>query len=253
MENSWFGGFAILLLGGNVGYLVGKNSNFDASRTPTENVTSRTRAVSHRSDTLNHAAVEKNRDRRNAEQIMHMPGRFARIQTLMDFYANLAPEQFAEEAKKLSSSGLSLQDSMTASDLLFGRWVETDPMAAMAYAITAERWNASRVFQNWASLDPASAAKYYVEHPREFAMMDTMASCSNVGGNLIVATEWVRQDPTAAFAWVNFWQAEAVRDSAATSNSADSQAELIKVAETIKNKVWLSETRFPLKLARPLS
>ena len=84
-------------------------------------------------------------------------------------------------------------------------------------------------------------------------MMDTMASCSNVGGNLIVATEWVRQDPTAAFAWVNFWQAEAVRGSATTSNSADSQAELIKVAETIKNKVWLSETRFPLKLARPLS
>ena len=139
-----------------------------------------------------------------------MPGNSTRIQALMDFYAELTPEQLAEEATKLD--GLPMGERMMASFLLFGRWAEVDPTAAMAFSNTmgmAGGFVRPTILQSWASVDPANAAKYYVANPREFAMMDMMGGgrgrgpMGGQGASSIIATEWARQDPAAALAWAN--------------------------------------------------
>ncbi|MEO8614150.1 MAG: hypothetical protein ABI600_03335, partial [Luteolibacter sp.] len=60
---------------------------------------------------------------------------------------------------------------------------------------------------SWASVDPANAAKYYTQNPREFAMMDMMGGgrgpMGGQGASSIIASEWARQDPAAAMAWAN--------------------------------------------------
>ena len=64
-----------------------------------------------------------------------------------------------------------------ASFLLFGRWAEVDPTAAMSFSNTmgfAGMFVRPTILQSWASVDPANAAKYYAENPREFAMMGMM-------------------------------------------------------------------------------
>lgn len=142
----------------------------------------------------------------STDQIARMPGNSTRIQALMDFYANLTPEQLAEEASQLD--GLPMGERMMASFLLFGRWAEVDPTAAMAFSNTmgmAGGFVRPTILQSWASVDPANAAKYYVANPREFAMMDMMGGgrgpMGGRGASSIIATEWARQDPAAALAW----------------------------------------------------
>jgi hypothetical protein len=127
----------------------------------------------------------------------------------MDFYAKLTPEQLAEEATQLD--GLPMGERMMASFLLFGRWAEVDPTAAMAFSNTmgmAGGFVRPTILQSWASVDPANAAKYYAENSREFAMMDMMGGgrrgpMGGQGASSIIATEWARQDPAAALAWAS--------------------------------------------------
>ena len=127
-----------------------------------------------------------------------MPGNSNRTQALLDFYAGLTPEQLAEEAGKLES--LPMNERMLASFLLFGRWAEVDPTAAMAFSSTmgmAGGFVRPTILQSWASVDPVNAAKYFAANPREFAMMDMMGG---QGASSIIASEWARQDPAAALA-----------------------------------------------------
>lgn len=134
-----------------------------------------------------------------------MPGNSDRIKALLDFYAGLTPAQLQEEAYKLES--LPMSERIMASFLLFGRWAEKDPQAAMAYSNKigfAGAFVRPTVLQSWASTDPANAAKYYASNPREFAMMGMMGGRGPGGGQsgaAIIASEWARQDPTAAMAW----------------------------------------------------
>jgi hypothetical protein len=97
-----------------------------------------------------------------------------------------------------------------ASFLLFGRWAETDATAAMAFSSTmgfAGAFVRPTILQSWASVDPVNAAQYYANNPREFAMMGMMGGGRGpMGGQSpasIIASEWARQDPTAALAWAN--------------------------------------------------
>jgi hypothetical protein len=55
-------------------------------------------------------------------------------------------------------------------------------------------------------VDPAGAAKYYTDNPRDFMMMGMMGGGRGpmgAGGASTIASEWARQDPSAAMAWAN--------------------------------------------------
>ena len=104
-----------------------------------------------------------------------------------------------------------MNERLMASFLLFGRWAEVDPTAAMAFSNTmgmAGGFVRPTILQSWASVDPENAAKYYTQNPREFAMMDMMGGrgggpMGGQGASSIIASEWARQDPVAAMAWAN--------------------------------------------------
>lgn len=145
---------------------------------------------------------------RTAEAARATTGHSARVQAMMDFYAGLTPEQLAEEAKKLDA--LPMNERMMASFMLFGRWAEVDPTAAMAFSNTmgaAGGFVRPTILQSWASVDPENAARYYAENPREFAMMGGMGGRGQNGAS-IIAGEWARQDPEAALAWASSLGAE---------------------------------------------
>ena len=173
-----------------------------------EESTLRTRS-STRPPTASSAESPKKSRASTTSQIAKMPGNSTRIQALMDFYSGLNPDQLAKEAGKLDA--LPMQERIMASILLFGRWAEVDPSAAMAFSNTMGMTGGfvrPTILQSWASVDPANAAKYYAANPREFAMMDMMGGggrgpMQGRGASSIIASEWARQDPAAALAWAS--------------------------------------------------
>ena len=212
MKNSWIFPVAALVVGAAGGYISGKSSDAGDGAASVEESAQRTRSSARPgSGSLTGETAKKNRPAKStADQIARMPGNSTRIQALMDFYGGLTPEQLADEATKLD--GLPMGERMMASFLLFGRWAEVDPTAAMAFSNTmgmAGGFVRPTILQSWASVDPANAAKYYESNPREFAMMDMMGGGRGRGpgggqsSSSIIASEWARQDPTAALAWAN--------------------------------------------------
>ncbi|MES2439260.1 MAG: hypothetical protein V4584_09335 [Verrucomicrobiota bacterium] len=205
MKNPWILPVAALVVGAAGGYISGKGSE-DGAKAPTaEEIAQRTRSAA-RPESSSGEATKKSRVA-NAEQISRMPGNSNRIQALLEFYEGLSAEQLAEEATKLD--GLPMNERIMASILLFGRWAEVDASAAMAFSNTmgfAGGFVRPTILQSWSSVDPAGAAKYYAENPREFAMMGMMGGRGGPmgggqGGASIIASEWARQDPAAAMAW----------------------------------------------------
>ena len=127
-----------------------------------------------------------------------------------------------------------MNERMLASFLLFGRWAEVDPTAAMAFSSTmgmAGGFVRPTILQSWASVDPVNAAKYFAANPREFAMMDMMGGgrgpMGGQGASSIIASEWARQDPAAALAWA---------DSLTTGKAAAMSAVVGEVAKTDPRK-----------------
>jgi hypothetical protein len=139
----------------------------------------------------------------NFEDIMREPGQTARLQSLMDYYADLDPTLFAEAAGKLDN--LPFSERMLAGYLLFSRWAEVDPVAALAHADSMGRGGfmvRPAILQSWASSDPQGAARYYEENPRDFAMMGGFGGRG--GGTSAagqIAAEWAKQDPQGALTW----------------------------------------------------
>ncbi len=206
MKTPWILPVAALAIGAAGGYISGKNtSDGGATATVTEQTTARGRASSR--GTLKGAANDPTKSARNSstEQIARMPGNTSRVQALLEFYSSLSAEQLAEEATKLD--GLPMNERMTASFLLFGRWAEVDPQAAMAFSQSmgmAGNFVRPTILQSWASVDPAGAAKFYQDNPREFATMGMFGRGGGGGqesGASIIASEWARQDPAGALAW----------------------------------------------------
>ncbi|MGL5019881.1 MAG: hypothetical protein ACRDBP_17225, partial [Luteolibacter sp.] len=208
-KNPWMLPVLALTVGAAGGYLSGKNSATGAGTAAAEESTQRTRSSSRSEGIASEPTAKKTRaSGTSTDQIARMPGNSTRVQALLDFYAGLTPEQLAEEATKLD--GLPMGERMMASFLLFGRWAEVDPTAAMAFSNTmgmAGGFVRPTILQSWASVDPANAAKYYTQNPREFAMMDMMGGGrgpgGGQGGSSIIAAEWARQDPAAALTWAN--------------------------------------------------
>ena len=204
MKNSWILPVATLAVGAAGGYISGKSSAPENATPALEESAQRSR-TSSRTDA---AAASSSRKARgaNTQEISRMPGNSTRIQALMDFYAGLSADQLAEEATKLDA--LPMNERIMASFLLFGRWAEVDPTAAMTFSSTmgfAGNFVRPTILQSWASTDPANAAKYYEENPREFMMMGMggrgRGPMGGQGGASIIASEWARQDPEGAMAW----------------------------------------------------
>lgn len=208
MKNPWFLPSAMLLLGAVGGFLSGRNTS-SAPDSADADVARPTRS-SQRSDASGNADGANKRVSRLAgmDEISRLPGNSNRIQALIAFYSGLSPEQLEDEARKLES--LPMNERIMASFLLFGRWAEVDPTAAMSFSNTmgfTGMFVRPTILQSWASVDPANAAKYYADNPREFAMMGMMGGgrgpMGGQGGAAIIAGEWARQDPAGALAWVN--------------------------------------------------
>lgn len=206
-KNPWIFAVAALTVGAAGGYLAGKGSDPGAAPVAANQSNSRTRSSGRGEGSAAAADSTKKGNRAtSAEQIARLPGNSNRIKALMDYYAGLSPDKLAEEAGKLDA--LPMEERMTASILLFGRWAEVDPTAAMAFSNTMGMGGGfvrPTILKSWASVDPASAAKYYAANPREFAMMG-MGGRGPGGGQgaaSIIAGEWARQDPTAALAWAS--------------------------------------------------
>ncbi len=206
MKNSWIFPVATLVVGAVGGYISGKNTD-SGDPLAQEAAAQRTHSTNRPAGSASNEAPKKSRAG-NIDQIVRMPGNSTRIQALMDFYAGLSPAQLAEEASKLEN--LPMSERIMASFLLFGRWAEVDPTAAMTFSSTmgfAGGFVRPTILQSWASVDPANAAKYYASNPREFSMMDMMGGGRGpMGGqsaSSIIASEWARQDPAAAMAWAN--------------------------------------------------
>lgn len=142
---------------------------------------------------------------KSAQEAMGLPGQNNRLQALMDYYAGLDPSQFEEEAKKLED--LPWSERIMVGYLLFARWGEEDPIAAMEYTKSmgfAGMFVRGTVMQSWASKYPQDAAAYYKANPNQFRMGGMMGGRRGRGGGSaaqVIATEWARQDGTGAMAW----------------------------------------------------
>lgn len=196
-----------MLVGAAGGYISGKNTTPSTEQASGENSARKTRSSSRSEASSESSGKHANRPG-NIQDITRIPGSNNRIQALMDLYAGMTPSQLEEEARKLEN--LPMNERIMASFLLFGRWAETDPTAAMAFSNTmgfAGGFVRPTILQSWASVDPANAAKYYASNPREFAMMGMMGGgrgpMGGQGGASIIASEWAKQDPAGAMAWAN--------------------------------------------------
>jgi hypothetical protein len=207
MKNPWILPAVTLVVGAIGGYISGTNISPSSERSADEDG-SAVRTRSNRADSAMAANGKRTKRISDASEIGRLPGNSSRIQALMEFYSGLTPEQLEEEARKLEN--LPMNERIMASFLLFGRWAEVDPTAAMAFSNTMGFGGAfvrPTILQSWASVDPANAAKYYLDNPREFAMMGMMGGgrgpMGGQGPASIIASEWARQDPAAAMAWAS--------------------------------------------------
>lgn len=208
MKNPWILPTVALALGAAGGFFTGKStSQGDVASSATAETSQRARNSSRAGGGDSSGDASRGASRtKSIEDAINTPGHSARIKSLLDFYSGLSPEQLAEEAKKLE--GMAMSERIMASFLLFGRWAEVDPTAAMAHANTmgfAAGFVRPTILQSWASVDPENAAKYYNDNPREFAMM---GGPGQGGGNgaAMIAAEWAKQDPQAALAWASSLQ-----------------------------------------------
>ncbi len=208
MKNPWFLPLSALLIGALGGYVAGNNTQSSDSKKTAETEGLKTRSSMRTESARSESSVKRSKRHAGMDEINRLPGSSSRVQALIEFYSGLTPEQLEEEARKLEA--LPMNERMMASFLLFGRWAEVDPTAAMSFSNTmgfAGMFVRPTILQSWASTDPENAAKYYAANPREFAMMGMMGGgrgpMGGQGGASIIAGEWARQDPAAALAWAN--------------------------------------------------
>ena len=199
MNNSILVGVGALILGGVGGFVAGssggnaESTEVVESKVPSKGVRGGGSASSGGSFRATKAG--------SFSDIMKESGQTARMQSLLDLYASLDPSEFAAEAAKLDE--LPWNERMVAGFLLFSRWAEVDPQAALAYTSEMGREGfmvKGTVLQSWASTDPQAAAKYFEENPRDFGMMGGFGGRGG-GAASQIAMEWAKQDPAGALEW----------------------------------------------------
>ncbi len=196
---------AALGIGGAAGFLAGKGAASapeSASAVPSDARSARRVGSGSRSSSVDTAG--KNRIK-SIKEAMALPGQSNRLTALLEYYAGLDPSQFEEEAKKLED--LPWSERMMVGYLLFARWGEEDPTAAMAYTKTmgfAGMFVRGTVMQSWAANSPEEAADYYTQNPNEFRTTAMMRGRGGRGAGstaAVIATEWARQDSAGAMKW----------------------------------------------------
>ena len=121
-----------LAIGLGVGFGIGNSGENAQAPESTTETNSRTRADSR--PTADRDESGRETKARTIDEIYSKPGQSNRVQALLDLYASLGPDEFAAEAEKLDA--LPFNERILASVLLFGKWAEVDPTAAMAFTDT---------------------------------------------------------------------------------------------------------------------
>ena len=208
MKNPWI--FALVTLGLGVvgGFVTGRNiqsAGTDERPFSKEQKTESAKAnAGGRHESATEREFKRSKRPMNIAQIGGIPGNMQRLQAMLDFYADLSPSQFESEAGKLDQ--LPINDRMLASFLLFGRWAELDPTAAMGFSASmgfGGIFVKPTILQGWASVDPAGAAAYFAANPREFSTMGFGGRSGGRGGVAIIGAEWARVNSDAAMAWAS--------------------------------------------------
>jgi hypothetical protein len=208
MKKPWMFALLALVLGAIGGFVTGQNIGSEkdevgsSSKGQSAGPAKAKQGSRHQSATVR----ETKRAKRplSISQISGTPGSTQRVQAMLDFYADLSPSQFEREAGKLDQ--LPMNERLLASFLLFGRWAELDPTAAMGFSGSmgfGGMFVKPTILQGWASVDPAGAAAYLAANPREFSMMGYGGPAGGRGGVSIIGAEWARQNPAAAMAWAS--------------------------------------------------
>ena len=196
---------AALLVGGVGGYLVGSGKD-GGNQEDSAKVESRPKkAVSGRSSSVTTSAGGSTgrgaRTSGGLREILAEPGQTSRIMSLLEYYADLDPDQFDSEIQKLQ--GLPMSQRMLAMNLLFSRWAETDAKGS---------WERSRqmgfpemfmaragAVSGWAASNPESLAREYSDDPNEFGMGPGGRGKGDTAA--MIAGEWAKQNPEAALKW----------------------------------------------------
>ena len=207
---------AALLIGSAAGFFAGKNTApATESGSAVSADTRSARRANLGSGSSSGEAARSNRIR-SAAEAMALPGQNNRLSALMEYYAGLDPSEFEDEAKKLEN--LPWSERVMVGYLLFSRWGEEDPTAAMAYTGTmgfAGMFVRGTVMQSWAAKFPQDAAAYYTQNPNEFRMGGMMGGRGGRGAGSAaasIATEWARQDSAGAMKWAESLEGRDRRD-----------------------------------------
>lgn len=210
MNNSTILLGASLFVGAAGGFFVGQNMGDSGDAAASDQIVIQSRGGERvdRDDRSSRFANGTGKaSRQGFDEISRLPGSSSRIQAMAEYYQGLTLDQLEEEARKLEE--LPMNERMMAGMLLFGRWGEVDPYSAMEYSRSmgfAGMFVRPTVLQSWASVDPANAARYYEQNPREFASMGggrRGGFMRGADGSYIIASEWAKQDPQSALDWAN--------------------------------------------------
>ncbi|MBT8038494.1 MAG: hypothetical protein KJO21_13235 [Verrucomicrobiae bacterium] len=241
MKATVLGPVAALVIGGAAGFMAGKNSAPVSASDDSAVSDARSARRFSASSSSSGSTVSRGSRVKSAAEAMALPGQNNRLQSLMDYYARLDPTQFEEEAQKLED--LPWSERIMVGYLLFARWGEKDPTAAMAYTQTmgmAGMFVKGTVIQSWASKYPQDAARYFTDHPSEFRMGGMMGGRGGRGGSSagVIATEWARQDSAGAMAWAQTLEGRDQRDAmrgifeqAAKEDPSNAAAMLISITD----------------------
>ncbi|BDS08055.1 hypothetical protein NT6N_30950 [Oceaniferula spumae] len=216
MKATVLGPVAALVIGGAAGFLAGKNTAPEPESDKDVAADARSARRGGTASTSSGATANRGSRVKSVKEALALPGTSNRMQSLLDFYAGLDPSQFEDEAKKLED--LPWSERVMAGYLLFARWGEEDPTAAMAYTKTmgmAGMFVSGTVMQSWASKFPQDAAKYYTDNPNDFRMSGMMGGRGGRGGAStagVIAAEWARQDSAGAMAWAESLNGRDQRD-----------------------------------------
>lgn len=193
-----------VLFGAAGGYLVGsgggkEESPEDRSERPVRMSTSG-RSTGGNGSTAS-AGSRSGRPSGGLREILAEPGQTNRTMSLLQYYAALDPAQFESEIKKLQ--GLPMSQRMLAMNLLFSRWAETDPEAALGQSRQMgfpEMFMArAGVVSGWAASNPEGLAQQYTSNPGDFRMGPGGRGSGDTVS--MIAGEWAKQNPEAALKW----------------------------------------------------
>lgn len=206
MKSPWLLPVSTLLLGVAGGFFSAKNLAQHSGGPATEAQAQPTNRSATRTTRESQPPAARGKSRpQSLNDINKVSGNSARMMALVDLYSGMTAEQLEAEARKLDD--LPMRERIMASFVLFGRWAEVDPTAAIEFSATMGFSGAfvrPTILQSWASIDPAAAAAYYSQNPRQFSMIGMMGGRGPMGGQAgssIIAAEWAKLDPQAAIAW----------------------------------------------------